>query len=118
MTESADTLLREECPSCFGEWTAEIAIGDGWVPLVRTLCRYLVSMSDGQQPGVVRVLQVKEKFGGLRFYVDAPSEAESLVIGFAQTLSFTICESCGATDTVKVEGAWRKALCSECRDPH
>ena len=49
MSETAAAVLRQEFPACFGEWTREIWIGDGWLPLVRGLCRYLQSMSADAQ---------------------------------------------------------------------
>jgi hypothetical protein len=115
LPDAASTLLRNEFPDCIGEWTQDISIGEGWLPLVRGLCRYLQGMSADSQVPPARMLQVKEKFGGLRFYVDDPTEEQSLVIGFAEMLSLSICERCGAMRDVTVEGAWRKALCPQCR---
>ena len=114
-TEAAHRALREEFPESIGSWTHEVSIGDGWLPLVQGLCRYLQSMSAERGLEPVRVLQVKEKFGGLRFYVEEPSEEQLLVIQFAEMLSFGICERCGTTRDLAIEGAWRKALCRECR---
>jgi hypothetical protein len=113
--EAASTVLREEFPDCIGEWTHEVSIGEGWLPLARGLCRYLQGMSTEAPESPVKVLQVKEKFGGLRFYLDSQTEAQALVIQFAEMLSFSICERCGGMRDVAVEGAWRKALCRECR---
>jgi hypothetical protein len=68
------------------DWLA--GIGPGWHPLVQPLidrCK-----ADG-----VRIDQVKQKFGGLRFYVGPASfELESL-IHIAEARSFGICERCG-----------------------
>ena len=115
MTEPAGDALRAEFPGSFGDWTYDVSISDGWLPLVRNLTRYLEAMAsdEGQQPP--HVLQVKDKFGGLRFYVDNPTVAQGRVIQFAEMLSFSICERCGTMADVTVEGGWRKALCARCR---
>lgn len=62
-------------------------------------------------------IQVKEKFGGLRFYVRGASDAQYTMIEFAQSMSFSICEYCGATVDVKCaqhNGYWYRSLCSSC----
>lgn len=42
-----------------------------------------------------QVEQVKEKFGGLRFYTTYANDEIHGAISFAETLSFRICETCG-----------------------
>jgi len=58
----------------------------------------------------VTVLQVKEKFGGLRFYTGAASEGLSQAISDAEDLSYTICEVCGDPGRER-SGGWIKTLC-------
>lgn len=58
----------------------------------------------------VQVLQVKEKFGGLRFYVGAASEEVHAAIEKAENDSFTICEYCGDPG-LRRGGGWLKTLC-------
>lgn len=54
--------------------------------------------------------QVKEKFGGLRFYHHGGDELCNGVIDMAQAMSFRICEECGSPG--KVGGkAWIRTLC-------
>ena len=60
------------------------------------------------------VLQVKEKFGGLRFYTTATTEEQNNYIHFAEGLSYKICEECGAMkDTMLYTSGWHKTLCPE-----
>jgi hypothetical protein len=105
VTQSADKALRAEFPECMGQWTHEVATGDRWLSLVRGLCRYLYGMSAETQLPPAKVLQVKEKFGGLRLYVESPTEEQSLVVQLAEMLSFSICERCGATRDVTPPGS-------------
>jgi len=59
------------------------------------------------------VLQVKEKFGGLRFYVNCRrNEAIRQRIGIAAEESFRTCEVCGQPGRLR-EDRWIKTLCDE-----
>jgi hypothetical protein len=59
------------------------------------------------------VLQVKEKFGGLRFYVNCRrNEAMRQRIGIAADESFRTCEICGQPGRPR-EDSWIKTLCDE-----
>ncbi len=55
--------------------------------------------------------QVKEKFGGLRFYVDGGDHYIYGAIQMAENMSFRVCEECGAPG--KTEGpGWIRTLCA------
>lgn len=55
-------------------------------------------------------VQVKEKFGGLRFYVDRASEKHYNYITFAESMSYHICEECGSPGKTYTDG-WHMTLC-------
>lgn len=82
-------------------------VGPGWGDILKRLIEDLFELGwDGH------VLQVKEKFGGLRFYVGSGSEAIHARIGDAESESNRTCEQCGAPG--KVQGKfWLKTLCDE-----
>lgn len=78
--------------------------------------------------GVVMVVdQVKEKFGGLRFYYHFESNPDAVdvdqeytkeickeiqgAVDFAESLSFKICEECGNPGKVR-GGGWVRTLCA------
>jgi hypothetical protein len=58
------------------------------------------------------VLQVKEKFGELRVYVNHKTEEISRAIGQAQLESVVTCEICGQPGQLR-ESDWIKTLCDE-----
>lgn len=60
--------------------------------------------------------QVKEKYGGLRFYVTAATDEQYAYIRFAEAMSYRICESCGTTANVRVFGRWVRTRCATCAD--
>ena len=54
--------------------------------------------------------QVKEKFGGLRFYVNATTDKHHNYISFAESMSYRTCEECGAPGKTYTDG-WHMTLC-------
>jgi len=84
---------------------------DGWYPLLREL-------SEGLEPlfrncPAARVAQVKEKFGGLRFYIDGGTDAIYELIDAAETKSLRTCDQCGA-EGERRGGGWVRTLCEVC----
>lgn len=80
--------------------------GDGWFGLINSLCEALQQETDeGNYPQVVAE-QVKNKYGSLRFYFRLEHTGESNparsveylkgMVSFAEKMSNTICEKCGA----------------------
>lgn len=60
-------------------------------------------------PQVVAV-QVKEKFGTLRFYYEGGDEYVSGIVAMAESMSGRICEECGAEGKQR-GGGWIQTLC-------
>jgi hypothetical protein len=54
--------------------------------------------------------QVKEKFGGLRFYVQAATDKHYQYISFAESMSYRTCEECGAPGKTYTDG-WHRTMC-------
>ena len=55
-------------------------------------------------------VQVKEKFGGLRFYVNGATDKHWSYINFAESMSYRTCEECGAPGKTYTDG-WHTTLC-------
>jgi len=93
--------------------------GDGWYWLIYQLCDSIQSCLDNNKHlGVrqVEATQVKEKFGGLRFYVNIATEEIFGMIHLAEHMSYYICEECGSTEKVSQNrGGWIRTLCPSCR---
>ena len=60
--------------------------------------------------GQVIATQVKEKFGGLRFYVNGATDKIYNYISFAETMSYKTCEVCGSPGKTYTDG-WHQTLC-------
>lgn len=80
-------------------------VGAGWLPLVEELIVELKGLGWDGDLG-----QIKEKFGGLRFYVGAASDEMHDLITQAELKSFRTCEQCGAPGELRT-GGWVKTLC-------
>jgi hypothetical protein len=57
------------------------------------------------------IQQIKEKFGGLRFYVNRGGDDVSNYISFAEQMSYKTCEICGHPGERRNTG-WVKTLCN------
>ena len=56
--------------------------------------------------------QVKEKFGGLRFYVDRSTDKHYNYISMAESMSYRTCEICGNPGKTYYDG-WHTTLCEK-----
>ncbi len=82
------------------------SIGDGWLPLVQELIEKLIKAGWDKE-----IKQVKEKFGGLRFYTGAGNEEIWKIIQWAENESYKICETCGSREDVSQTKGWITTLC-------
>lgn len=95
--------------------------GDGWCELIETLCARLDTILQDDPGASINVKQVKEKFGGLRFYYalceasDETTEHIRQAVDLAAAASGHICERCGRPGSVETKAGWLSALCATCR---
>lgn len=94
---------------------AGFAIGKGWRQLIFNLSDDIDTYCFCYDVKYPTILQVKEKFGGLRFYIGGGDEYINGLVSKAEKASFEICEYCGSRDDVKQTGNWIKTLCWVCR---
>jgi len=89
------------------------ALSNGWDKLVHGLCAILehhIKHLPEEVAKDISVAQVKEKFGGLRFYMVRQDEFISGAIALAEYMSFSICEECGESGKRR-GGGWLLTLC-------
>ena len=86
------------------------AVGPGWSKLLTKLLDDL-SATDFKS----KVVQVKEKFGGLRFYYEPVAVGDKVfdLVHAAEDESYKICEFCGEPGHVR-SFTWIKTLCDKC----
>jgi hypothetical protein len=135
MREDLDKLLCEKYSKIFRDrsksmrdscmhWGFEH--GDGWFDIIEALCANIQNhvdwkrrqhpalsdeeFNDQHQPVAA---QVKEKFGGLRFYMDNTDEYIQGAISMAESTSYRTCEQCGNKGHRRA-GGWIRTLCDTC----
>lgn len=96
--------------------------GEGWDKIIQPLCD-LAKLYDCQ------ILQIKEKFGGLRFYFAGKRHEDfQPIVDAAEAASYHTCMDCGTSRilghkdgnpiyaaTLRGDGWWR-VLCDKCED--
>lgn len=124
MSPELDKVLCEKYPKLFAQrnkpmqetamcWGFEC--GDGWFDLINTLCYLLQWDIDNNREPQIEVVQVKEKYGGLRFYTNQATGRQSGCISMAESLSYKICEVCGCPGVINT-GGWLSTRCKEHRE--
>lgn len=103
--------LKDELPWYPG-LPAVVACDEGWDDLIRRLHNRLVGIDPDY-----RVTQVKEKFGGLRYYVMFSDGLDEMLRGRAYEFiteaseeSLHTCEVCGEPGELN-DGPWFRTLC-------
>lgn len=104
--ENTDKLLHD-FPNLYRNLDWGFDVGDGWFNIIYNLSEKL-SKEEGTY-----ALQVKEKFGGLRFYISSGSDEDFDTIDKAENESYRTCELCGKEGRRR-RGGWIKVLCDEC----
>jgi len=89
---------------------AKLMVGPGWSSLIDRIYDKL--------PKRTLVLQVKEKFGGLRFYIGYGSKRTFDLIDKAEHDSYTICEVCGEPGKLREDLGWILTLCDKHYENH
>jgi hypothetical protein len=104
--------MEERFPKMFAESYGGFAVGEGWWPIIESLCASIqghIDWKKGECPQVT-VAQIKEKFGGLRFYYDGGDEQVYGMVRMAENWAAHACETCGAPGKSR-NGGWIKTLC-------
>ena len=101
-----EAILRR-IPDGWGRW---IGCGRGWYPIIVKLDERLAAIDPDYE-----VMQVKEKFGTLRYYCTGDGEeAVFNLIMEAEQQSAVTCELCGTPGQIHERGYWLRTLCSDC----
>ena len=107
--------MEETYPAMFTQSYGGIAVEAGWWPIIESLCSHIQSHIDwknrqGDVVPQVIVTQIKEKFGGLRFYYDGGDDVVDGMVRMAEAWASQACEECGTPGTSR-HGGWIKTLC-------
>ncbi len=133
MKDELDKQLVEKYPKIFKDRYANMQetamcwgfeCGDGWYQILDSLCGQIQSYIDWNNRSAeagykdfqpieqVVAVQVKEKFGGLRFYYDGGDKHISGMVRMAESWASHTCEECGAPGKHR-SGGWIRTLCDQ-----
>lgn len=88
---------------------------DGWFELIKRLCEDIeIELNKKENINLKKsfeVVQVKEKFGGLRFYTGPTKDKIFKLIDKAEEESYHICEECGKKGVLRNVNNWYLTLC-------
>ena len=109
--------MEEQFPKMFAEQYGGFAVGAGWWPILEALCANIQQHLDWKNREVevvpqVVVEQVKEKFGGLRFYYEGGDEQIYGMVRMAEVWAGMACEDCGEPGKRR-GGGWVRTLCDK-----
>lgn len=117
------TELKNKYPELMGK-CFDFSIGNGWVPEVLKAIEDFEVIRKNNPELIVNIAQIKEKFGGIRFYYDCDNFTENVYNQLSRRIDELekaldgTCEVCGNTTndvkcTTKI--GWIRTLCAECR---
>jgi hypothetical protein len=110
MKEEDRQRLVEDFPLLYSR-VKYFACGSGWFDLIYALSAKIENINrDLDTPCCAA--QVKEKFGGLRFYVDHATPEIRELITEAEKKSYELCETCGEEGVMRT-GPWLRVLCDK-----
>lgn len=126
MDNQLEQQIFEACPSVFDEGRGAcrwIECGNGWAEHIGFASRQLEGINRQVPSGQgVYANQIKEKFGGLRYYIgvgeDFPQEHMETVqkiVATAENACRVTCEICGEPGENKAISGWMSCLCEQCR---
>ena len=113
--------MEAKFPKMFAGKYGGFAVGKGWYPILEELCANIQSHIDwkneqfdkygrGEEVQQVVVEQIKEKFGGLRFYYQGGDEQVAGMVRMAESWANVACEDCGGIGKRRA-GGWVRTLC-------
>lgn len=123
--------LEGKFPEMFSKPYGGVCVGEGWWPIIEALCSQIDSYTKWRnntrdallkdnpykhkiphQVEQVIVCQIKEKFGGLRFYYNGGDDCVDGMVRMAESWAARSCEVCGKPGKSR-DGGWIRTLCDE-----
>lgn len=124
MEEKLDIMLVQNFPNLYRDRYGDMrttammwgfSCSNGWFPLIWDLSEKLeaeILKLPEESRTFCCASQVKEKYGGLRFYMTTQTEKMDAYISEAESLSCRTCEICGKPGKERDDG-WISTLCDK-----
>lgn len=110
MTPDLDEKLRARFPKLLRKLRWGLECDDGWLSIIEETLQVLDSF---EEPDLA-VVQIKEKFGGLRIYLEGATEQHWDICEMAEIRSLETCEGCGGAGRIFRNFGWIYNRCGAC----
>lgn len=107
-------MADKQIPSPFALFGIEC--GKGWYKLIQPISDYINEYNKGKtEDEQIQILQIKEKWGGLRIETNFGTKELYELIATAEEESLKICEECGSDENVGMRlTGWYTTMCLNC----
>lgn len=106
-------MTRDEKQAVLEHHLAENAVGwwcpDGWIDLAYATHKALLDVAPDY-----RIIEIKEKFGQMRYYATIRTAEVITIIRAAEDMSLSVCQNCGNTHAETIDAGWVATLCQQC----
>lgn len=97
-----------------------LQVSNGWMNLLEILFSRIDTILEEAPAAKFEVLQIKEKFGTLRFYYRLDGASDAVATALRQAVDATAsasafcCELCGVLGSLESRNGWMSVRCSLC----
>jgi hypothetical protein len=111
--------MKGKCPNLLKK-DIYLECGIGWQKLLKNLMLTIeeeilrIQRQDLSLAEEIYTVQIKQKFGGLRFYMSSSTTFIDGAIRLAERMSESTCETCGSTDGFQTGKYWIRVSCDKC----
>lgn len=103
----------EDIKTCYELFGVEC--GEGWYSLLKPIFNYIDEYNkDKNEEDKIVPLQIKEKFGELRFYANFYTKELEELISQAEYEASQTCEICGSKNDIGFTIGWITTCCKDC----
>jgi len=110
-------FIKSDVDDQVHDYYTTVSVRDGWYHLIDDLCAVLSDHIHYNVPEELRpqiyAVQIKEKFGTLRFYLNHSNDYINGAVTMAEASSDHICETCGHPGVLRNNLGWLKTLCDK-----
>ncbi|AWB33971.1 hypothetical protein [Orrella marina] len=112
--------LPQQFPRVFGTEPVAFEHAAGWAQLLSLLAARINTILESDPDATMRISQIKEKFGELRFYYQLSNASETTheavreAVDAACDASTSVCEICGRPGTSGNRSGWWRVRCPPC----
>jgi len=110
--------IQEQYKDLFSDKFYDFSISDGWLTIITSLLKSIENDIKYNDMPDVKIIQIKQKFGGLRVYYDGGNDATRGMVTMSMVITEETCEDCGSTEDISQTSGYIRTLCTKCKNNH